>query len=376
MVIRINTFKPKESLPSGNEPRWIAEPFLHIESGYIYNPLTDRNISTGEPGYEQLGALIIDGSTLANIREPIKSRLMQEGWIVDRNKALANRFLLKYVSLEAHTVCNQKCYFCPVSVNPRESYFMPTQLYENIVEQLAEYRGMIEAVFMINYNEPTLDRRFVDQVRLLIGHGLPPAVNTNGSGLTPARADALMEMGGLRYLSVNLSTTDRERYRKDRGMDHLALVMKNLNYVKDRQLAQQMDLAVLGVGDEDHRRDFEQISNYFSGSYFNVKYFEIMDRAGYLPVGLSVSPESRRPLQGCNNLGSRPFQHLHITPQGKCVLCCEDYDEKYIVGDLTRQTVTEVLTGSELAKMRQWVYGQVNAPDDFMCSRCIFARFH
>src|SRR6185436_8652209 len=142
-------------------------------------------------------------------------KLFAAGWLVESASGLDARFRLKYVSLEASTVCNQACYFCPVSIAPREDYFMPTELYERIVGELAAWRDTIEAVFMINYNEPTADRRFVEQVRAIRAAGLPPAVLTNGTGLTPQRIDALIEMGGLRYLSVNLSTLDRERYRKD-----------------------------------------------------------------------------------------------------------------------------------------------------------------
>ena len=81
-----------------------------------------------------------------------------------------------------------------------------------------------------------------------------------------------------------------------------------------------------------------------------------------------------RRLAGCDNVGSRPLQHLHITPHGKCVLCCEDYDEKYVVGDLTQSTIAEVLAGDEMAKLRRWVYGLEEAPEDFICRDCVFAR--
>jgi hypothetical protein len=56
------------------------------------------------------------------------------------------------------------------------------------------------------------------------------------------------------------------------------------------------------------------------------------------------------------------------------VLCCEDSSERYVVGDLTRQSVTEVLTGPAFARMRRLAYGLDPAPPDFICRRCIFAR--
>jgi hypothetical protein len=225
---------------------------------------------------------------------------------------------------------------------------------------------------MISYNEPTLDRRFVDQVRTIKAAGLPPAVLTNGSGLTPDRIDAIVEAGGLRFLSINLSTVDRQRYKETRGGDHLKVVLRNLEHARDLPVAEKMDVVVLGTGDEAHQRDFEELTDRFAGSRFEVKYFEVMDRAGYLQIGLKVA-EDGKSLCGCDNFGSRPLQHLHITPQGKCVLCCEDYDENYVVGDLTRESVHDVLTGPALARMRRWTYGLEQAPDDFICKRCIFA---
>jgi hypothetical protein len=352
--------------------RWVVNPFLHVGEDRLYNPLTDKTLLREEAGYAGLRAAC---SGLAPVEQLVseESRLLAEnGWLVPGDSAPERSFRLKYVSLEAHTVCNQSCYFCPVSIAPRESYFMPTETYERIVTELSEYRSTIEAVFMINYNEPTADRRFVDQVRTIRAAGLPPGVLTNGSGLTPDRIDALVELGGLRFLSINISTLDRERYARDRGVDQVDLILRNLDHAKDKRVAEQMDIIVLGTGNDDHKNDFEAIKKRFAGSRFDVKSFEIMDRAGYLQIGLRPATSDRN-LCGCDNVGSRPFQHIHITPRGNCVLCCEDYDEKYVVGDLTTESVTEVLTGPKLALMRRWIYGIEESPRDFICRNCVFA---
>ena len=346
-------------------------PFLHVGEERVYNPLTDRLLLLGEPGYEGLRSALA-GLPLDLLSPEDGARLFEQGWLLPAESEPSREFLLKHVSLEAHTVCNQSCYFCPVSIAPREDYFMPTELYERILGELAAWRDTIEAVFMINYNEPTADKRFVDQVRAIKAVGLPPAVLTNGTGLTPSRIDEIVAMGGLRYLSINLSTLDRERYRKERGGDHLGGVLRNLDYARDKPLAPQMEMVVLGTGNDEHQRDFEEISKRFAGSRFEVKYYEVMDRAGYLQIGHRPAARTQS-LCGCDNVGSRPLQHIHITPQGKCVLCCEDYDAKYVVGDLTRESVQEVLTGPALALMRRWVYGLEEAPKDFICNGCTFA---
>jgi hypothetical protein len=249
---------------------------------------------------------------------------------------------------------------------------MPTELYERIVGELAAYRDTIEAVFMISYNEPTLDKRFVEQVRTIRGAGLPPAALTNGTGLSPDRVDALVAMGGLRFLSINLSTLDAGKYRDDRGGDHLKLVLRNLEYAKDKPIAEQMDIVVLGTGDERHRADCAEIESLFAGSRFTVKYFVVNDRAGYLNVGIAVKNRTRK-LRGCDHVGSRPLQHLHINPHGQCILCCQDYSESEVVGDLRESSVAEVLAGPGLARLRRMVYGLEEAPANFICHSCRFA---
>lgn len=353
--------------------RLVPNAFLHVGRDRVYNPLTDRTLAEGQEGYGELRR-VLAGDAVADLPAAAAAALEADGWLAAADADLSRRFHLKYVSLEAHTVCNQSCYFCPVSIAPREPYFMPMEQYRDIVQQLTAWRDTIEAVFMINYNEPTADKRFVEQVQTIREAGLPPAVLTNATGLTPPRVDALARAGGLRFLCINLSTVDRERYRETRGGDHLAKVLANLDYMRDKPVAERMDIIVLGTGDEAHRRDFEEIRERFADSRFAVSQHRVMDRAGLLQVGSRPMRPHQR-LCGCENIGSRPLQHLHISPHGKVVLCCEDYYEKHLIGDLSQSSVREVLTGPEVAKLRRWVYGLEEAPADFMCRKCVFARF-
>jgi hypothetical protein len=350
--------------------KWRVNPFLHIEPESFYNPLTHRTLTPADSDF-LLVASVANGSSIAAADA---EHLSHTGWI-DRGEEIASgsRFYLRIVSLETTTVCNQKCYFCPVSVDPRDAYEMPDALFTRIVGEIGQYRETLEAVFLQSYNEPTLDRRFIEQVGELYAAGLPVAVLSNATGLTPSRVDGLLKMGQLRLLTVNLSTLDREKYTRDRGEDHLPAVLRNLDYLKSRPLAAEMKIVVLGTGDEGHRQDFEAVRDRFAGSHFQVERHEVMDRAGWLEIGAHPTVPNQR-LAGCDNVGSRPLQHLHITPQGKCVLCCEDYDENYVVGDLAETSVAGVLAGPQLAQMRRWVYGLEEAPADFICRNCVFAR--
>mgnify|MGYP001816381671 CR=1 FL=1 len=354
-----------------NPVGWMASPYLHLYEHVILNPHTGRGIAAEDSNYPGMRQLILSGNVLLDL-DDTQQRLADQGWLVREDVDLSRKYRIRWVSLEAHSVCNQRCFFCPVSLAPREPYFMPTELYERIIAEIADLGEPIDVVAMIQYNEPTVDRRFVDQVRCIKDAGLPPAVLSNGSGLTADKVDALEGMGGISYISVNLSTLDRERYARDRGRDHLNRVLANLDYAKDKRIADEMVIVVLGTDAEEHAREFEAIQNRFSNSHFKVQDFEANDRAGYLDIGLTAGTRELV-LRGCDYMGSRPIEHIHITAAANIVLCCQDYDEKFVLGNLERQSLREILDSDVYARARRQVYGVEKAPEGFICDNCSYA---
>lgn len=356
---------------SQRDDNLVVEPFAQIGGCGIYNPIMDRTEPPGTQRYQLLSQLL-GGTSITKLNRAARRDLSKDGWLVHDNGQLAARSRLMHVSLETHTVCNQACNFCPVSIAPRPAAFMPTELFERIVDQLVAYRSTLRAVALNNYNEPLADRRFVSQVKLLKERDIPVLLLTNASLMDSSCIAQLTSLGGVAHLSVNLSTLRRDEYQQTRGRDHLPVVLRNLREAGQHRLADQMRIVVLGQNDERHDRNYEEICREFAGTNFEVKQFSVMDRAGYLPVGLSV-PATDRQLGGCANLGSRPVQHLHINPQGQCILCCEDYDERLVVGDLTRQSVPEVLASPEFQRLRLQAYGLAESSPNFICRKCVFA---
>lgn len=367
--------KPCELNRSGAEDsrQLVVEPFLHFGAAQIYNPLTDRSLNEQSSLFRLLKQLAANPADVEKASYDLLSSLESEGWLVPNCDNLGRRFRLKYALIEGASSCNQGCYFCPVSEIPREVNEMPLELYETIAEQLCEFEDTLEGVFMDHYNEPTSDPRFLDRVKILLKHGLKPAMNSNGTGLTKKRVDDLVDLGGLRYMSINLSTIDKDKYARDRGADHLELVLRNLEYAKNRRVAQDMRIAVIGSFDDQHKREIARITEIFEGSYFEVRPFEIMNRAGHVSIGSKPLPFQSK-LRGCQNVGDRVSQWLHVNFRGQAVLCCQDYGAQHVVGDLSKQRVSEVLKSEAFAKIRRWSYSLEESPGDFLCNGCVFAR--
>ena len=344
-------------------------PFLHDRESALYNPVSGVSLPKDGEGFRALSE--IERGLSPEVAPAVLDHLRAARFLIDDLDAEARRTHLLYVSLETCTSCNHRCPFCPVSVSPREREVMTQELFESILDQVVEAGGNRTVVFLSNYNEPTIDPLFEDRVRALFARGLPTSLLTNASHLSPERAAALEPHGRFRYVGINLPTLDPERYEKLHGTRDLARVLSNIDALAANRLSEESAIVVLGDEDEEHRRDVEQIRARFEPRGWDVRPFRIRSR----PASGTFVPEppAKKRLRGCEQMGSRPFEHLHVTATAKAVLCCQDYYEKLVVGDLKTQTVAEVLGGDTMARLRRWTYGVEEAPADYLCRRCEFA---
>ncbi|HZI65040.1 MAG TPA: radical SAM/SPASM domain-containing protein [Thermoanaerobaculia bacterium] len=346
-----------------------VSPYLHERGSVLYNPISGESLAKDGPGFRAIS--LVRGGLSADVEPAVLEQLRAARFLIDDLDSETRRTHLLFVSLETCTSCNHRCPFCPVSVDPREREVMSQELFESIADQVVAIGGKDVVVFLSNYNEPTIDPLFEERCLALFARGLPVSLLTNASHFGPERADRLARAGRFRYIGINLPTLDPDRYEKMHGTRDLARVLGNIQALAAREIAEETAVVVLGNNDAEHRRDVEEIRARFGPLGWDVKSFRIRSR----PASGTFVPEPPpvKELRGCELMGSRPFEHLHVTATAKAVLCCQDYYEKLVVGDLKTQTVAEVLGGDVMARLRRWTYGVEQAPDDFLCRRCEFA---
>ena len=346
-----------------------VSPYLHDRGRVLYNPTTGESLPKDGEGFQALSRL---REGLVSEADPaVLEHLRAARFLIDDVEAETRRSHLLFVSLETCTSCNHRCPFCPVSVDPREREVMSQELFESIADQVLAIGGRDVVIFLSNYNEPTVDPLFEERCLALFARGFPVSLLTNASHFDPDRGERLARAGRFRYVGINLPTLDPVRYEKMHGTRDLARVLGNVDAMRARELADETAIVVLGHMDAAHREDVRQIRERFEPLGWAVKPFRIRSR----PASGTFVPEPPpvKDLRGCELMGSRPFEHLHVTATARAVLCCQDYYEKLVVGDLKTQTVADVLGGEVMARLRRWTYGVETAPDDFLCRRCEFA---
>ena len=360
--------RPAERAAAVAEPE-IPSPFLHDRGATVYNPLSGEEISKDGDAYRALTRI---GEGLSPGVDPsVLAHLRAARFLIDDVEKESRRTHLLYVSLETCTVCNHRCPFCPVSIAPRDREVMSRELFESLVDQIFEIGGQKAVVFLSNYNEPSFDPLFEDRVRYLFARGMPVSLLTNGSGLTPERTALFESLGRFRYIGVNLPTLKPERYEKLHGTRDLARVIENLDAIHAREISEETAIVCLGEEDEEHLQDVEEIRARYEPGGWVIKKFKIRSRPD--SGTYVIEPPPIQKLRGCNLMGSRPFEHLHITATGTAVLCCQDYYENLTIGNVKTQSVAEILGGDTMARLRRWTYGVEEAPADYLCRRCEFA---
>jgi MoaA/NifB/PqqE/SkfB family radical SAM enzyme len=362
-----------QNVTGGDTPTEVVSTYLHHYEDRIESPLTGELLHRDDPLFpavdRQPGSRMPDHGPRLSAAD--FQRLLTGGFLIEDAIATSHRSRLLYASIETCTTCNHRCAFCPVSVDPRSREVMPQEFFERIVDEVIEAGVPGVSVFLNNYNEPTVDPLFLDRLRVLFGKEVPTAILTNASHLPPEKIETIRGMGRLRYLGVNLPTTDPARYREMHGTTDLPRILANIDYAIAHPLAEENAFVVLGYGDERHDFDLTEIERRYAASGWTAKKFVVQSRAGLVDTS-HLLPYVER-LGGCEQTGSRPLQHLHVVTSGRAIFCCQDYYERYPVGDLRRQSVREVLASPELARLRRWAYGVEDAPDDFICRRCEFA---
>ena len=275
-------------------------------------------------------------------------------------------------SIETSTTCNHSCTYCPVSEFPMAHQLMDLKLFKHVMDELAGLGRPLKRISYNHYNEPLVDPYLVDRVRLSLGYNFFHKIllNTNLSILPKKLPDDLKFASDRLEFNIDLPTTNPERYRQLHGKDHYHRVEANIGRLREAGFAVRINIQDNSLVS---RADQVSVLTRFKG-LIPVETIESTSRGGL--VEAVISPYEKKAgavLAGC--LQDRPTAYVHIGVAGEVFLCCQDYFKKDRLGDLTRQTLSEILKSPEARKYLEYIYGGRESPADFICNRCELAVY-
>lgn len=290
--------------------------------------------------------------------------------------ALAGQLLapkrLRSAQVETSTRCNYRCPYCQITHSARPRRLMSLEEFRTIIEQLAELPA-VRKFYLNGYNEPSLVPEIVEQIQLAARLDAELIILTNGTGLTDRKCEAMARAHPRLTLDIHLSAVDASEYRQAHGVILNPELLPRL-----RGLARRTDLTniefrmmVMGRGDDRHRQNWRGVRDFFADTRMTVGMDVVHDRAGALP-----SPYQQgfrhADVFGCA-LDNRPFDWVHVTAGGNWVLCCQDYNEDYVFGNLFKQSIRDIAESERRRTIVMRGFGRDSAHPSGICTRCRYA---
>jgi radical SAM protein with 4Fe4S-binding SPASM domain len=279
---------------------------------------------------------------------------------------------IRFLQLETGTACNYRCTYCPVAFTPRKGGFMELDLVRSITRQLAS-SSPLEEVYLNGYDEPTLNRHLPEVARILSPLGGQLVLLTNATRLTVELANQLAESHHSVRIDVHLSTNDESAFRRIHQSGLFAQVRNHLEQLAQASLAPNISLHIgmqAGESVSDEAAHAE-LRDAFAQSPFTVSHYIPNGRAGILTNEWADTTHHTR-LAGCG-LRDRTADWLHINANGNVVLCCQDYFEEHVLGNVKRDSLENILVGETRRRLHEWTVGTVEAPESYICRRCSHA---
>lgn len=250
---------------------------------------------------------------------------------------------------------------------------MTLDTVRKIASELVEMRNL-ETIYLNGYDEPTLNPNLANVVDLLSGIPATKVIFTNATNLNSQLVDDLIKTHAKIDIDIHLSSGDEQSFKAIHQSEQYERVMTNINALLNRPDIPNnwnIDVSAQIFDSIVSRTGLSTLRGYLGKSDRRPLSWRANDRAGQLPEPHKLGIANAK-LGGCH-LGNRASDWLHINSNGNVILCCQDYYEKDILGNLHDSSLLEIIESQVRQKYDDWVNGRSEAPADFICRTCVFA---
>jgi len=260
----------------------------------------------------------------------------------------------EYIQIETTIICNANCDFCTQKKVTRRPTMMEEKVWKKIID---DTRGLGITYRPFLLNEPFADKRILDVCRYIKEDKTAKIeFNTNGSLLTPAKTDELLNIG-VDIMRFSIDGFYEEKYNERRkGLD-FKTVVKNAEYFCSSAKGKNIltDVRMIGFpGSEEEQK------------LFRDKWSKIADKVEVTSLySYPWEGQTAPVLKPCLKIRKEMFFYV----DGTATLCCWDTNERAIMGDVKEQKVLDIWNG-QLMKKHRALLDNGERDKITLCSRC------
>lgn len=244
----------------------------------------------------------------------------------------------KYLQIELNNTCNARCNMCAIPSMSRSRGFMSDMLYDKILKE-ADMLG-VEYITPFLHGEPFMRADFVDKLRRIneIAPKAKITIFTNASLLDEEKLNALSRIKNIEQIVFSFPGGDKESYESCTGLSFensvknikrafVFLAGRNLRVSMPKSKQNELSEAAFNALWKDYPHSVYDTYNYL----------------GDVSSGLSAP---------CYDQCDRAFRSMTVLFDGRVCLCCMDVEGRFIMGDLSTESISDVWNGSRFVKLR------------------------
>jgi len=235
---------------------------------------------------------------------------------------------------------------CPYELMTRKKEKMSMELFKKIIDDAVTLG--IREVTLSFYNEPLLDDLLFDRVRYAKSKGMKVGFFSNG---TLNRNAEILE-SGVDFITFSFDGETKETYENIRRGANFEKVIENIRSLIKEKRRRGLDKPYITVSLRVQKENFSEVKDF-------IKLWA--DLADNVHIGPTEDRRREKPrMQNCEIVNCvfpcwelLGISKLYVMSNGKVTVCCQDYDGKLVVGDLTKQSIQEVWNSEKFQRIRK-----------------------
>lgn len=270
------------------------------------------------------------------------------------------------LALETTNICNASCVMCPRHSMTRTQGIMDMESHKKIIDRFDVWRESIRTVSHAGIGEPLIDKELPNKIKYEKTFFKHAAVNvyTNGSLMGGDSVRALRD-AGTDLISISLNAYYEDSYEKimklpmKRTLENIFCAMEILSGSATRIMVSLIPQNILKADEVSRFLDF------WSGYGIQTNIPPLISWGGNVNLG---EKECRLPGKQfpCFYL----WEVILIDWQGKCRVCCEDFDSAWSPGNIFDKT-PDVLFNSDYMNHFRRMHIKGNFTFCPLCTNCV-----
>lgn len=266
------------------------------------------------------------------------------------------------IYVDPSDVCNFRCKFCPTGDMAlmkkvgRGLKVMDFDLYKKIVDDICKFERPIKVLRLYKDGEPLLNPRFAKMVRYAKSKKCAERIDTttNASLLNPKINREIID-AGLDRINISIEGVNAKQYVdfSNYKIDFNKLVANIEDLYRNRK---NCEIIIKINGDLISKKDEEKFCDIFGkiADGISIEHIASCWPEFNLPQGFTANKSKGIYGQSIKEVLVCPyvFYSFAINSDGIASACFLDWQRKLVVGDVNKQSLTQIWHGSELQELR------------------------